>query len=260
MYQTIERVVHGEVQAVTESRCHLEANATSFSERSEAAVLEWQRFRIEKICCILRTIPNKEVGADIGCMGGMATPFYAATGIKILHGYDISDVLLDRLRTRGFEGFYWNVDGGKCPMPDNSYDVIIAGEIIEHIVDTDSFAEELHRILKVGGHLILSTPNLASWYNRIRLFRGLPPRCYPGTSSTIRQDPLIDNNHIRVNVLSEWVHFLECHGFRVKEIHGSSHLQVLQGGLRARLLKFVDRLACGRPSLAVNVILVASRV
>jgi len=127
-------------------------------------------------------------------------------------------------------------------------------------VDTDHFAEEAHRSLKSGGHLILSTPNLASWYNRFRLLRGLAPACYPGPSSTIRKDLLIDNNHIRVNVLSEWTHFLQCHEFQIESIHGSSHFQGIEGGWRIHFIKFIDRLACRRPPLSTDIILVARKL
>ncbi len=238
---------------------HQQRNVSTFDQRDELAEFEWQRFRVEKICSILRTISNKEVGADLGCLSGMASALYAATGIKTLHAFDISEESLAKVRAKGFEGFYWNADGGRCPMPDNTYDLLIAGEIIEHLVDTDHFAREAHRVLKSGGHLIISTPNLASWYNRVRLVRGLVPACYPGTSSTIRKNLLVDNNHIRVNVLSEWIHFLQCHQFQIVSIHGSSHLQALTGGWRTRLLKAIDRVASRRPPLATDIIIVARK-
>ncbi len=238
---------------------HLQTNLTRFNRADAVAEFEWQRHRVEKICAILQTILNKEVGADIGCLGGMATARYAATGIKTLHGYDISETSLNELRVNGFEAFYWNVDGDKCPMPANTYDVIIAGEIIEHVIDTESFAAELYRILKPGGYLILSTPNLACWYNRLRLLRGRVPISYPGPSSQIRKDPFIDLNHIRVNVLNEWVHFLQTHNFTVKATYGSSHFQVYQGGLSTRLFKLIDRMTWKKPSLAVNLIIVATK-
>jgi 2-polyprenyl-3-methyl-5-hydroxy-6-metoxy-1,4-benzoquinol methylase len=243
----------------TKGLSHSQINTSTFDERDELVEFEWQRFRVDEICSILRTISNKETAADVGCLGGMATERYFGTGIKTLHAFDISEGSLSKVRAKGFEGYYWNADGGRCPMPDKTYDLLIAGEIIEHLVDTDHFAAEAHRILKPGGHLILSTPNLASWYNRIRLLRGLVPASYPGPSSTIRQNQLVDNNHIRVNVLSEWLHFLQCHQFQIVSVHGTSHLQALTGGWRTRFLKVIDRLACRRPSLATDIILVARK-
>jgi 2-polyprenyl-3-methyl-5-hydroxy-6-metoxy-1,4-benzoquinol methylase len=234
-------------------------NINTFDNIDETAAFEWQKFRVEKICSIIEGIPQKQIAADLGCMSGMATSLYAAAGIKVIHGFDISEESLRRLRAKGYEGFYWDADGGDCPMPNETYDMLIAGEIIEHLIDTDHFAEETHRILKPNGYLILSTPNLASWYNRLRLLRGLVPRSYPGTSTTIAKDVLIDNKHIRINVLDEWVNFLERHQFEVLQVHGSSHLQALAGSWRTSLIKFLDRLACRAPSLSTNIILVARK-
>ncbi len=56
-----------------------------------------------------------------------------------------------------------------------SVDLVLALEIVEHLFDTDHFLAEINRVLKPGGHLILSTPNLASLTNRLRLlFGGYP--------------------------------------------------------------------------------------
>ena len=57
-----------------------------------------------------------------------------------------------------------------------SVDLVLALEIIEHLFDTDQFLSEIYRVLKKGGFLILSTPNLASLTNRFRLLFGAYPQ------------------------------------------------------------------------------------
>jgi len=64
------------------------------------------------------------------------------------------------------------------PLENDFVDVIIAGEIIEHIINVPKFIRECNRILKEGGFLIISTPNICSLKNRIRvLFGKLPEGC-----------------------------------------------------------------------------------
>lgn len=62
------------------------------------------------------------------------------------------------------------------PIKSNSVDLVIALEIIEHLFDTDHFLDEINRVSRPGGHLILSTPNLASLKNRLRLAVGNYPQ------------------------------------------------------------------------------------
>lgn len=50
-------------------------------------------------------------------------------------------------------------------VPQNYFDVVLAGEVIEHILDTDLFLNRCFDALRHGGHLLLTTPNLSSLAN-----------------------------------------------------------------------------------------------
>jgi SAM-dependent methyltransferase len=54
------------------------------------------------------------------------------------------------------------------PYPDNSFDVVFSVEVMEHIHDHESFFRESLRILKPGGMLLVSTPNILSFKSRLR--------------------------------------------------------------------------------------------
>ncbi len=59
------------------------------------------------------------------------------------------------------------------PYDDNSFDHVLAIEVTEHIIDHEMFFKEILRILKPGGSLFISTPNILSIKSRLRfLFRG----------------------------------------------------------------------------------------
>lgn len=62
------------------------------------------------------------------------------------------------------------------PINDKSYDLIIAGEVIEHILDVELFLNECNRILKEDGYVVITTPNLATFKDRIRFLFGKMPR------------------------------------------------------------------------------------
>src|SRR3989304_6535235 len=61
------------------------------------------------------------------------------------------------------------------PYGDSEFDVVFAGEVIEHLADTDTFIREIGRVLKLGGRLVLTTPNVASLARRIMLLFGINP-------------------------------------------------------------------------------------
>ncbi|MDX2305879.1 MAG: class I SAM-dependent methyltransferase [Microscillaceae bacterium] len=45
-------------------------------------------------------------------------------------------------------------------IADNNFDFVVSFQVIEHIVDDQSFVKEIHRVLKPGGSAIITTPNI----------------------------------------------------------------------------------------------------
>lgn len=61
------------------------------------------------------------------------------------------------------------------PQPNEPYDCVFAGELIEHLYDDERFLRECHRALRPGGLLALTTPNLVFLVNRFRMLFGKTP-------------------------------------------------------------------------------------
>ena len=90
------------------------------------------------------------------------------------------------------------------PLENNSIDVIIAGEIIEHMYNPYKFIGECGRVLKRGGIIILSVPNLCSLKNRFRVFLGrLPESCAEPSINEGYERHLIDFNFYRLQKVFE---------------------------------------------------------
>lgn len=66
------------------------------------------------------------------------------------------------------------------PHPDDTFDVIVSLDILEHLHEDQAFASEMARVLKPGGVLILSTPATGPFYlvNRMKTLVGLTPEQY----------------------------------------------------------------------------------
>lgn len=101
--------------------------------------------------------------ADIGCNSGTQSRCWLEKGHTV-HGIDISSKLIEIAIERTKE-FYQNskfevCNATKLPWQDNSFDVCILPELIEHIQDWEKCLEETIRVIKPGGTLFLSTTNI----------------------------------------------------------------------------------------------------
>jgi len=105
---------------------------------------------------------------DIGAgKGGLSAKLKAA-------GFEVSacDLFPDNFRVPGITCL--KVDAsGRLPYDDNSIDVALAIELIEHIDNHQGFFSEVCRVLKPGGKFLFSTPNILSLKSRVSfLFTG----------------------------------------------------------------------------------------
>ena len=95
---------------------------------------------------------------DVGCGEGRFTAELAHGGLTVV-GVDVAEEPLRRARARhpGLDLRIVPVEG-PWPLPDASFDVVWAGETIEHVADTQGWLSEVRRVLRSGGSLLLSTP------------------------------------------------------------------------------------------------------
>lgn len=93
----------------------------------------------------------------------------------IVYGIDGAKKSLEIARRRGLITKLADVSK-PFSFESNFFNFVFAGEIMEHIFDTMSFIEEVSRVLKPGGYLVLTTPNLARIGDRLRFLFGKTPR------------------------------------------------------------------------------------
>ena len=249
----------------TDMNSHLGRNRDNYEAEAGSASAEQafsadQATKVRTIAEIIGSLSPRAHLAEVGSFTGYAAEQYArVSGVQSMTCFDLSETALKRCRERGLAGKQWNADGQPCPAEDAAFDLVLAPDVIEHLLDTEVFLRELARICRPNGHLILSTPNLAFWLNRIRLLVGRVPWSYPGTSSRTKRDPAIDLNHLRINVPAEWRNLLETCGWRVERMATYSLLDDQPASPRMAILRFFDRLASVRQDLAFGHIFVAKR-
>jgi 2-polyprenyl-3-methyl-5-hydroxy-6-metoxy-1,4-benzoquinol methylase len=112
---------------------------------------------------------------DIGCHDGVIGRKIMDAGNEVV-GVDISTKAVALAQAKGLEAYQMDITEDDQLLFDKaSFDVVIAGEIIEHIIDTDKFLLKIRDTLKPNGKLVLTTPNIASIGRRILLMLGRNP-------------------------------------------------------------------------------------
>jgi 2-polyprenyl-6-hydroxyphenyl methylase/3-demethylubiquinone-9 3-methyltransferase len=95
---------------------------------------------------------------DVGCGEGRFAAELVRAGASVV-GIDVAEEPLRRARARHPELDLRLVAGeGPWELADASFDVVWAGEVIEHVADTGAWLSEVRRVLRSGGSLLVSTP------------------------------------------------------------------------------------------------------
>ena len=97
---------------------------------------------------------------DIGCADGGFLGLFPAGCEK--YGVDIAE---NRHRPDEAKVMRADVTAGPLPFEASFFDLVYAGEIIEHVLDTVGFLREVYRVLRPGGIAVITTPNLCSLKN-----------------------------------------------------------------------------------------------
>jgi ubiquinone/menaquinone biosynthesis C-methylase UbiE len=128
---------------------------------------------------------------DVGCNTGRGGAALKRLRPEVqIHGLDLLQSRLDRLPKDVYAG---TVCGSATQIPsgDESYDAVVAGEFIEHLlpIDAHRFVADAFRVLKLNGRLLLTTPNPGDIKLRLRggtvLGGAHLSQHHPGTLKTV---------------------------------------------------------------------------
>jgi SAM-dependent methyltransferase len=119
--------------------------------------------------------PGRRV-LDVGCRYGALTQAYLA-GNEVV-GLDVDREALEDAATHGIET-RWADAEEPLPFESESFDVVVCGELLEHLREPRAVVREVKRILRPGGRLVGSVPNSYRLKNRLRFLLGRAPEDDP---------------------------------------------------------------------------------
>ncbi len=211
------------------------------------------RRQARMLAAVLRGFAGPAVILDLGCGDGSALAVAATHNPRHrFAGIDWSGDALRRAHALGLIVLRGSVTP-RLPVADGAADVVIMSELIEHLVDPDGAVAEARRVLRPGGSLLLSTPNLAAWYNRGLLAAGIQPVFSEVSLHGVFGRPgRVVAGHLRLFTRRALTGFLTASGFRCVTVTGARYHDV------PRPLGPLDRAFCRWPS-AASILLVHAR-
>jgi len=212
--------------------------------------------RLEKVLSVFRGHHFNRM-LDIGCGDGSFSLLLKNFSDEV-YGIDISEDAIRLAREKGIKAYIVDLDGEKLPFENDFFNAVFCGEVIEHLYDPDNLLDEIQRVLVPEGICVITTPNLASWLNRIVLLFGFQPyfteislKYNVGKFGAKTQDI---SGHIRVFTCRSLKELLKLHGFSVEKNIGVNIAKDLPF-----LIRPIERLFSRKASLASYLVFVAKK-
>jgi SAM-dependent methyltransferase len=182
---------------------------------------------------------------DIPSGPGILARALAAKGIGEIVAVD----LLPTSEFRGGDGIrYVRHDiEAPLPFPDAAFDVVVSREGIEHLIRPFGFLQEACRVLRSGGFLFLTTPNIMSVDGRIKfLLTGYFPKFRDMVNDRVGLRQQGHQAHISPIYFWQLVTLLERFGLRLETVATDNRVRHrrlpkrLLHGLLARLIRYAS--------------------
>ncbi|MBN2052436.1 class I SAM-dependent methyltransferase [Candidatus Woesearchaeota archaeon] len=145
---------------------------------------------------------------DIGCGEGELGRILKHKGNVVYgiecekRGYELSKKKLDKV-------LFGDISSLQLPKDWKEFDYVIFADVIEHLYDPASVLKKIKPLLKKGGFVLISTPNIANWLIRTRLLFG---------RFDYKESGVMDKTHIRWFTLRSLKKLVKETGYKVEKI------------------------------------------
>ncbi|MBI2870297.1 MAG: class I SAM-dependent methyltransferase [Candidatus Omnitrophica bacterium] len=175
---------------------------------------------------IIERVPRGSSVLDVGCSSGkLGQTLKQEKECKVV-GVE-GDHELAR-RAKNFLDDVYELDLNSGRMPNGSFDCIIFSDILEHMLDPASLLKSYRGLLKEGGRLLCSLPNVANWQIRLNLLAGIWDY----------EHPLTHWGHLHYFTLGQMRDMIEYSGYGIDSVAPRNLRIKLLGRLWPELFAF----------------------
>jgi len=188
---------------------------------------------------MLSSLPTSRI-LDLGCSGGLLGEKMRQAGHYVV---GVDSIEVPGVRERTDEFYTGNLDSGIPEAAGVGFDVVIAGDVIEHLAKPLDALRAIDSVLRPGGQLLLSVPNFGHWYPRLRVAFGVFGYDRRG---------ILDDTHLRFFTRSTLRRLVRTAGFDVlqESATGLPLGTFSRGGERGSAIRRIDQsLVRLRPTL-----------
>ena len=145
---------------------------------------------------------------DVGCSSGYLARPLVEDGCTVV-GIEQDEAAAEAAGAVCEEVLVGDVETMELPFEPGSFDVVLCGDLIEHLRDPEAFLARVRPLLREDGRLVLTTPNVANWSVRLGLLAGRWRYTERG---------ILDRTHVHLFTRRTLVEALERAGFRVETL------------------------------------------
>jgi O-antigen biosynthesis protein len=182
---------------------------------------------------------------DVGCSTGYLAERLQERGWTVV-GLDMDERSAELARRFCSDVLVGDVETMELPFEPASFDAIVCGDVIEHLRDPQAFLARLRPLLRPGGRLVLSTPNIANWARRVGLLFG---------RFRYTEWGILDRTHTYFFTRKTLRECLESAGYRIVEFDHTVPVPVLS---TPRVEGLAHKIGALRPSLFAYQFVVAA--
>jgi methionine biosynthesis protein MetW len=165
---------------------------------------------------IARLVPHGARVLDLGCGDGALLAYLQKHNSCTGYGVELDDANVLACAQRGVNVLQLNLDQGLKVFADQSFDVVLQIDTLQHLRNAETMLRETARVGKIG---IVAFPNFAHWFNRLSVLRGRMP--------VTKRLPYqwYDTPNIRVGTFADFADLARKNDLQVLDAFGLQHGQ-----------------------------------
>lgn len=146
---------------------------------------------------------------DIGCGSGVMGAALGERGIK-----DLFAVEVDAEARKHAAPYYRAIENSLDAFAAQKFDLIFILDVLEHLTDPETFLRSACDLVRPGGRILISVPNVAHWSVRFQLLFGF---------FTYTRRGILDRTHFRFFTRRSFKQFIRgATNFRIRQLAGST--------------------------------------